>query len=460
MFRSLLTSRRSVATAVAAVALLAGGCLSSDRILSVEDPDIINPADVQSAAGANAVRVGALSRLNIATSGQGGGLDEGLFMLGGMLADEWINGDSFIDRQAVDQRVIPPADGFLTEADRLIQRARLSAEQATQLLKQYSPSAPGWQPAEMYFVEAFAENLVGEDYCNGLVFSHVVNGREQYGQQITDQAAFQLALDHVDSGLTLIGTASDTASLRVKYALQVTRGRILLNLNRYADAATSVAGVPTSFKYQERHSLTSTTNAVWSLNNNNRRYSVASNEGANGLNFATANDPRLPVCQGGDATCKANGVTQTSRDDLGKPFVVQLIWPTAASSVTIVSGIEARMIEAEAQLAANDPTAALATLNAARATVPGLAPLTDAGSPAARVDQLFRERAFWFFSTGHRLGDMRRLIRQYGRSPDAVFPVGPWHKGGNYGSDVNIPVPQAEQNNPNVPANTCMDRSA
>ena len=58
------------------------------------------------------------------------------------------------------------------------------------------------------------------------------------------------------------------------------------------------------------------------------------------------------------------------------------------------------------------------------------------------------------------IGDLRRLIRQYGRSADTVFPVGPWAKGGNYGGDVNIPVPQAEQNNPNVSANTCIDRNA
>jgi hypothetical protein len=439
--------------------------MSSDRILSVEDPDIINPVDVQSPAGANAVRIGAIARLNIATSGLSTASsppDEGLFLLGGMLADEWINGDSFIDRQAVDQRVIQPSNLFLTEADRTINRARLSAQQATQLLKQYAPTAPGWQPAEMYFVEAFAENLMAEDYCNGLVFSTVVDGREQYGTPMTDAAAYQLALAQVDSGLGMItGTTTDDA--RVKNALQVLRGRILLNLGptRYAEAATSVAAVSTTFKYQMLHSLTTTTNAVWSLNNNNRRYSVSASEGTNGVNFATANDPRLPVCQGGDATCKLNGVTQASRDDLGKPYTVQLIWPTAATPVTIVSGIEARMIEAEAQQAAGAPGTAVATLNAARTTVTGLAALTDPGTAGAEVDQIFRERAFWFFSTGHRLGDLRRLIRQYNRLPDAVFPVGPWHKGGNYGGDVNIPVPQAELNNPNVPSNQiCIDRNA
>jgi hypothetical protein len=219
--------------------------------------------------------------------------------------------------------------------------------------------------------------------------------------------------------------------------------------------------VPTTFKYQEIHALTATSNQIWSLNNSNRRYSVASNEGTNGLNFAAANDPRLPVCQGGDATCKANGVTQAVRDDLGKPFTVQLIWPTAASPVTIVSGIEARLIEAEVAQAAANPAGAIAALNAARATVAALTPLTDPGNDPARIDLIFRERAFWMFSTGHRLGDLRRLIRQYGRSADTVFPVGPWPKGGNYGTDVNVPVPQAEENNPNVPSGkTCLDRNA
>ena len=136
--------------------------------------------------------------------------------------------------------------------------------------------------------------------------------------------------------------------------------------------------------------------------------------------------------------------------------------------MTIVSGVEARLIEAEAQLAAN-PAGALTTLNALRAPtgagsggVAGLAPLTDAGSPLARENQLFRERAFWLFGRGHRVGDLRRLIREYGRAPETVFPTGAWHKGGSYGTDVNLPIPEAERNNPNMPQSgeLCMDRNA
>ena len=444
--------RHALLSGVLAVA--ASSCGPSE-FLGIEDPDIINPSNVQSAAGANAVRLGALARLNSASSG-----GESLVLLGGLFTDEWINGDSFIGRQEVDQRVITVQNSFVTDASRSLHRARLSAQQAIELLAEFAPAAPGWQPAEMFLVQAYIENMTAETFCNGLVFSTVIDGDEVYGTPMTTTDAFNRALAHADSGLTLVtGTTNDDN--RVRNALKVVRGRILLNLNRPADAATSVTGVLTTFKYDMFHALTATSNQVWSLNNLSWRYSVGNNEGTNGLNFATAADPRLPVCIGNDAVCRANGVTRDRRDDLGQPLHVQLVWPLRESSFSITSGMEARMIEAEAQLRAQNTAGALATLNAARATVAALTPLVDAGTEPARVNQLFRERAIWLFGRGYRLGDMRRLVRQYGRTAETVFPVGTWHKGGNYGTDVNFPVPQAELNNPNVPAGqTCMDRSA
>jgi hypothetical protein len=459
-------ARRGAAAAVLTAAFAVAGCSKADSFLEVTDPDIINPANVASAAGADAVRLGALARLNSSTSGSvlttSG--QESLFMLGGLFSDEYNNGDSFIARQEVDQRIITIQNGFLTDANRAMHRARLAAQQAIALLKEYNPTSPAANVAEMYFVQAYIENMMAEHYCNGLIFSTVVDGAEKYGEPMTTQAAFELALAHADSGLALI-TGSTTQDTKIKNVLQVTKGRILMNLNRYADAATAVAGVPTGLAYTEQHTANTNPNQqnqIWAYNNNSRRYSVSNLEGGNGLNFATANDPRVPVCVGGDAACKAIGVTLDTRDDLTKPIYVQRLWTASTSPVTIVSGVEARMIEAEAQFKAGQPAAAMATINAARATVAGLTPLTDPGTDAGRVDLVFRERAFWMFSTGHRTGDLRRLVRQYGRAENTVFPTGNWHKGGNYGADVNLPVPQAEQNNPNLPASasTCIDRAA
>jgi starch-binding outer membrane protein, SusD/RagB family len=446
---------RAVVTAVTLLGALGSVSCEPTEFLQITDPDIINPSDVSSAAGAQAARQGALARLNAATSGV-----ESLLLLGGLFTDEWNNGDSFIARQEIDQRVITPQNDFLTTANRNLHRARLSAQQALDLLRQFSPTAPGWQLAEMYFVEAYVESLAAEHYCSGLVFSTVVNGEGVYGSPMTTVQALTMALAHADSGLALItGTTAD--DVKIRSALQVVKGRILLDLNRPADAATAVTGVATNFQYLMFHALTANSNQYWNLNNSAGRYSVSNNEGTNGLNFATANDPRVPTCQGNDATCRTIGVTKASRDDLTTPFWVQRIWPARESSVPLVAGVEARLIEAEAQLRAGSTTASLATLNALRATFTGLTPLTDAGTEAARVDQLFRERAFTLFGRGTRTGDMRRLIRQYNRPAASVFPVGAWHKGGNYGGDVTLPLPLAEQNNPNVPnTGACIDRNA
>jgi hypothetical protein len=459
MNRIMKASYLSVATA--SVFFLAA-CNPSEN-LQVTDPDIINPSDAQSPAGAIAVRNGALARLNAATSG-GSSSSEGLFLLSGLLADEWNNGDSFIARWEVDQRAITFQNNFLTDVDRLLARSRLSATQAVSLLQTYVPLGPAADVAEMYLVQAYVENAVGEHYCNGLILSTVVDGVEQYGQPTTTQAAFTLALAHADSGLALI-TGNTAADVKIRSALATLKGRILLNLNRPADAGTAVAGVLTSSKYQMLHSQTTNDNAAWTYNNTARRYSVSDVEGTNGLNFVSANDPRIPTCIAGDNTCKAIGVTLTTRDDRSAfPMIVQRIWVARDNPVTIIGGVEARLIEAEAAFRAGNPALMIQKLNQARTEggVAGLtANLTDPGTDAARVNLIFRERAFWMFNTGHRVGDMRRLVKFYNRPAETVYPTGAWHKGGNYGPDLNFPVPQAEENNPNlVKGQNCTDRAA
>jgi starch-binding outer membrane protein, SusD/RagB family len=455
---------RLAASAIAICAVLvAGGCVDTPTaILSVQDPDIINPGDVQSPAGANAVRIGAIGRLNSATSGAPSG-GEGLIQLSGMLADEWRSGDTFIDRDEIDRRDTRRENTFLTGAVRLLHRARLSGEQAVGLMKQYMPTAPGWQLAEMYFVQAYAENLFAEYFCNGVVFSDVVNGVEQYGAPMTTTEAFTRALAHADSALLLI-TGTTVDDIRVRSALQTARGRILMNLDQSSNAAAAVTAVLTTFRYRMYHAQTTNDNAVWALNNSLRRYNVSGGEGGVGIDFVTPNDPRLVTCAGGSAACTSNGITgvRTFDNNTTPAFRAQLIWPARDSSVFLVSGIEARLIEAENQVRSGAGTGGtyLSILNTLRATVTGLAALTDPGADPARINQVFRERAFWLFGRGHRLGDLRRLIRQHGRTESSVFPNGPYHKGGNYGSGVNFPLPQAEDNNPKVLGGGCTDRSA
>jgi hypothetical protein len=159
-------------------------------------------------------------------------------------------------------------------------------------------------------------------------------------------------------------------------------------------------------------------------------YSVADRDGGNGLDFVSASDPRVQTTEYDTAP---DGVTGLFLADKYSGFDAPIV---------LASGVEARLIEAEAALQAGDG-AWLTIINDLRATqiAPPLPALSDPGTPEARVDLLFRERAFWLFGTGQRLADLRRLIRQYGRAPEVEFPTGTHVIGLPYGTATSIPFP-------------------
>ena len=131
-----------------------------------------------------------------------------------------------------------------------------------------------------------------------------------------------------------------------------------------------------------------------------------------------------------------------------------LKYPDLGSPIVLADGVEARLIEAEAALKTGDEGGMNDILNELRDGI-GLDPLPNPSAGAEAEDQLFSERAFWLYATGHRLGDMRRLVRQYLRDPNSVFPVGDYSRGGTYGDVVAFPVPINENNNPDFDRNVC-----
>jgi len=332
-----------------------------------------------------------------------------------------------------------------------LHHARESAEKAAKALASYSTGATkDPRVGEMYALSALVHILFGEDYCSGVPFS-TTDPSITYGQPLTTTAIFTQAIAKLD-----LAKQNEGSDPTVTYLEAVLRGRALLNLARapadYAAAAAAVANVPTNFVYQFYHgsSTLRQNNFMYTDIFNGDRLSTSDTEGTNGLNFASANDPRVP------AQPSPQGV---SRFDNVTPMVRFLKYNALSSPVVHASGIEARMIEAEAALAGGDVTTWLAKLNGARTTVAGLAPLADPGTANGRVDLMFRERAFWMYMTGHRLGDLRRMIRQYGRGSETVFPTGAYHKDNLVrGTDVNIVIPISERNNPNF--HGCLDRNA
>ena len=419
-----------------------GAC---NDLVKVDSPDIIDPGKLGDANGAAALRAGAIGDFAFALDGDGGAT-EGQTLVSGLLSDEYRNSDTFGTRQEPDQRAIQPANTTLTGVFRLIHRARIGAERAANALTA-TATDPTTDPriAEMWNLAGYTYVIIGENYCSGVPFP--AEGETSAPPIATDQI-FNEAIVRFDKAIANFG-GDDTRH----WAALVGKARALLDLNQPAAAAALLGPVPDAFTYQIEHSIATNReqNGVYVFNALSKRWSMSDLEGGNGLPFLTANDPRVPYV--------ANGVGF----DAVTPLYVLLKYTDYADPTVLVSGVEARLIEAEAALRAGDFTTWLAKLNALRTTVSGLTPLTDPGATpdtAARTNLMFSERAFWMYATNHRLGDLRRLVRHYGRGAETVFPTGVFFKGGVYGTDVNLPIPTDEQNNPGYPAGSCNQDAA
>jgi hypothetical protein len=418
---------------VASVAAL-GAC-----DLNVSDPSVVRPEQLEAEASLPTLFGGAIGDFAVAYAGDASAGDEGIILAGGLRADEFLNIDTFTTRQEIDQGNIQEENSSNALVFRALQRARVSTERAAERYAAVNSNDARRSLARS--LAGFTYALLGENYCSGIPFTRYnEDGTFAFGAPLTTLQVFDTALQRFTTALTEAQAARDS---RAQNLARVGRGRALVNLGRFAEAATAVQDVPLDFSYDLEFSTNTERqgNAVYYLNVINNRFGVADLEGQNGLPFVSAGDPRLPTEDTGDVGL--DGET---------PLIFQLKYPTRTSNIPVATGIEAALIRAEARLQANDAAGFVTQINALRSAA-GLDRITQSASAPRRAleDVLFTERAFWLFGTGHRLGDMRRLLRApYNRTFATVFPTGTYFKGGgNYGNEANLPIPFDERNNPN-----------
>jgi hypothetical protein len=435
----MMTRSSKLARGLAAAGILVVLGCSRDDILRPDVPDVIDQANLNSPQAAPAVYAGAVSELQFATTG-----GTGAIVYSALFTDEWMHASTPPAVREWDLRAVTTANSVAAGAVGpllLLNRARTALELGAAKVTPFFP-ANDKRVGEMWALAALSYIYIGELYCSGVPISERSPDLD-YGAPATTDQLFDRALARLTTAAGSAGGDARTTNL-----IAVLRGRALLNQGKFAEAATAVTAVPTNYKYEFFHSTTTArqNNNVF-LQNANDIYSVSNNEGANGLNFASAGDPRIPTRS-----------TGASRNDGVTPMVLYTKYTSAFDPVPVVFGEEARLIEAEAALKAGNAATFVAKLNEARAngSVAGLAPLTDPGTQVGREDLLFRERAFWLYLTGHRLGDLRRLVRQYGRGIESVYPTGAYHKQGLVRStQATFIVPINEENNANYKASDC-----
>ena len=446
-------ARASVAT-VAALALLAAGC-KKDSLTQVTDPDILNPGPFSTPNGATPLRIGVIADF---TSAFDGGTDSFVTMSGN-LADELLASDTFDGRLTINARRSAETNSEMEAVYRAMQRARTGAQRAVGILATTAPT-PLTNRAEMYMLLGYSELFFGEGWCSGVPFSSEDGSTTTFGKPLKTDEMFAIALTHFDSAITMSENVS-----RVINGAKIGKARTLMNLGKFAEAAAAVAGVPTNFVLNTSHSSNSFADGAWSGSTSGAsRYRLVSNEGKNGLPFlgqTAAQDGRIPWTTSTRAGFSSQFTNQPNQSKYGQ-----------YTDGVVTTGVAARMAEFEAQLQANTQAArdaVYAGLNSLRTTGAPIGgtntntitvPAMTTGAPTtqdAAIDLLYKERAYWLWLTGNRLGDMRRLVRIYKRDVESVFPTGALTSPleGTYGTGTTVTVPFSERNNPNFTG--CLD---
>ena len=413
------------------------GC-DLDELLEVEDREVVSPGSLEGPNGLPVVVAGAFGDFAAAYSGATRG--DSYVTVTALMADEFFSSGTFATRTATDRRdQQSPANGNTSDdAYNDLQFARRALKDAAaRVANEVGTADPDYR--ELKALEGYTLLMLGEAFCSAVPLSNVVDGEFTYGPPLTSSALFDSAVARFD--VSLNAGANDLA--------RIGKARALLAGGDAAAAAAVVAGLPTSYVYLTFHSESGSSNDVYSKQNNGR-FSQSDLEGGNGPALRSAGDPRTPW----------------EEDPLGGfdeniPLYHSLLYTAFADDHPLATGVEARLIEAEAEYQASDYAGMNTILNTLRSgSGLGLADLPVPGSAAAALDQLFDERAFWLFLTGHRLGDLRRLMYQYGQAEDAVYPTGAYHKGGSYGNDVVFPIDFDEENNTQYDPAACNVQSA
>lgn len=441
------------------VVLAAGlGACDPGDLLEVKDPDVVQPGNFEDETALPAVHANAVGDFVVSYAGDPED-DAGQVLISGLVADEFIHTGTFDTRESIDRRVLAETNPHIESTFRALHRARVSAERAADLFAEFAPDDE--DHAEVLSLAGFTYVMFAENYCSGVSFSRIAeDGSLEFGEPETTSQVFQRAVARFDAALA---AAIDADSDEQQNLARVGRARALLGLGDYEGAAEAAALVPTDFEYLMFHSESSPrqNNGVWVFSNDAGRWSIPDREGVNGLPYRGDGDVDGAVRDPRVATQQIGLAQRTSLRSRGEHWG-QLKYAERTSSTSLATGVEARLVQAEAALrrGAGGLAEFVSLHNQVRSEF-GLTPLdeaeVDAMSQREREDLHFRERAYGLWLTSHRLADLRRMLWDYGRQQSEIFPTGTHHRAGAaYGDHTSIPIPFDEENNPN--SEGCMTR--
>ncbi len=260
--------------------------------------------------------------------------------------------------------------------------------------------------------------LLGESACSAALDA---------GPELTPTQLLTEAEARFTKAITAAQAGNNTIILNLA---RVGRARARIGLKKYVDAKADASLVPDAFVHNATYSAA-----------NARRENLVNTQLFRGL-YSSVDPSFRNLTVGGAPDSR---VVVVDAGVVGHDRVTR-IWrttkyPLISSSIPIASGDEAILITAEADVEANNVTAAVAGINKLRtkASLPQYAGGTQAEVRAQIIDERRRE----LFLEGQRFGDIIRFSIPQTPAAGTPFPA----KGGVYGNQICFPLPDIERNN-------------
>ncbi|MGH7507268.1 MAG: RagB/SusD family nutrient uptake outer membrane protein [Longimicrobiales bacterium] len=287
--------------------------------------------------------------------------------------------------------------------------------------------------AQAYLYAGYANRLLGETQCEA-----VIDGGPA--------EAYTVYFDRAEDWFSKAATAGEGD---IRTAAIAGRASVLADLGQWSEAATEAAQVPSDFEYelpyQDVGSDAQRNRIEWASHAEPYRAHTQWNTWIGEYHDGTV-DPRVPYLvteEVGDAAIECCGRV---------PWWPQQLYTTPDAAITLSSGAEMRLIEAERSLIDGDVAAAVVKINELR-NAAGVDPVT-----ATTVEEawtaLMRERGIVLWLEGRRMFDRRRWAEagRPGTLHPLELPSGAIEEGSHLvQQDLCFPIAPTEQDtNPNV----------
>ena len=431
---------RRAALLLATLLAPAGGCNALDKLLEAEPRSRIPAQIVEAPENAALLVNGAIADFECAAGAY--------VVVSALIGEELVDATQTADRFPYDRRDVQPRDRrystFGCEAIGVytpLQTARSSADRILGFLEGWTDAQVPNRMSLLATAAAYAGYsylLIGEGFCSAAFSTIDEAGNIVYGGEVERDSILRIAEARFTQAIEAAEEAENTDILRMA---RVGRARTRLNLGRLADARADAALLPQDTVYVKNISASAAQgrreNRVWSQNS-----TVTQTTTSVGEPYRALNDPRVPT------TSVRDSRNQQRFSTTGVPLWRQDKYPTAATAIPLATGDEARLMIAEADIAANTATSlanAQSIINSFRARGNQAALTTT--DPAALRAALIEQRRRELFLEGHHLGDVIRYELTLRPAAGATFPGG-----GTYGSQKCMPLPDVErQNNPEIP---------